>query len=450
MSDRGRTIWNLIVGISLISIVAAGLKLFPMNKKYDRIKDRSRNLQFGTDEELENVIAFLEKRLEERNNYQFIINKEPMVLTNVLSLDGSGRRSRRNKSAIRVALIYQRENNFQAQIDYRGKIFGISAGDFIENIGDVVLIDKNQVIIKNENRLMSYPAPGIKDGLPKELSNFSLKGETSILSKQSKKQSEPISALNKNDVVPMVLKSGISNNVSKIQKPGKNHLNNRPQGNKPVTELVIGNARQKPKKTVPPESLVEGMFNIAIAKKNEQSPNKNRPLFDSDNKSAPTTIVKKVKKPAVDYGISALSPMPSKQLKSSSDTRKIKKRSKQLNNNVRNNNSPKVKVVKSNTDRSSLQAKGTPAPTKIRAKEYPTWKHELQALLGIPKPIVNGNPGLMSFNELKVVMKTEKNIDSSIFQQTYKDVGYDNFQKYLDENGTNIITMLRSRKNSSL
>jgi len=221
MSDRGRTIWNLIVGISLISIVAAGLKLFPMNKKYDRIKDRSRNLQFGTDEELENVIAFLEKRLEERNNYQFIINKEPMVLTNVLSLDGSGRRSRRNKSAIRVALIYQRENNFQAQIDYRGKIFGISAGDFIENIGDVVLIDKNQVIIKNENRLMSYPAPGIKDGLPKELSNFSLKGETSILSKQSKKQPEPISALNKNDVVPMVLKSGISNNVRRHKNQGK-------------------------------------------------------------------------------------------------------------------------------------------------------------------------------------------------------------------------------------
>ena len=69
-------------------------------------------MQFGTDEELENVIAFLEKRLEERNNYQFMIQQEPMMLTNVLSLDGSGRRSRRNKSALRVALIYQRENNF--------------------------------------------------------------------------------------------------------------------------------------------------------------------------------------------------------------------------------------------------------------------------------------------------------------------------------------------------
>ena len=455
MSDRGKTIWNLIVGISLISIVAAGLKLFPMNKKYDRIKDRSRNLQFGTDEELENVIAFLEKRLEERNNYQFIINKEPMVLTNVLSLDGSGRRSRRNKSVIRVALIYQRENNFQAQIDYRGKNFGVSAGELIENIGEVVLIDKNQVIIKNENRLMSYPAPGMKDGFPKELSNFSLKGDISISSKQSNKQPELISALNKDDVALMVRKSGISKNVKKTQKPGKNRLNNRPQDNQSATRLLInddGNARQNTQNdiNVPEESLVEGMFNIAIAKKNEQSANKNRPLFDTDNNSTPTTIVRTVKKPAFEYGISALSPMPLKQLKTSSDARKIKKRSKQLNNNVRNNNFSRTKVVKTNTDRSSLQAKRTPAPTTIRAKDYPTWKHELQALLGIPKPIVNGNPGLMSFNELKVVMKTEKNIDSSIFQQTYKDVGYDNFQKYLDENGANIISMLRTRRNSSL
>ena len=56
----------------------------------------------------------------------------------------------------------------------------------------------------------------------------------------------------------------------------------------------------------------------------------------------------------------------------------------------------------------------------------------------------------MSFNELKVLMQSEKNIDNSIFQQTYKDVGYDSFQKYLDENSTNIISMLRNRKNSSL
>ncbi len=209
MSDRTKTIWNLIVGFFVVSIIAAGFKLFPMNKKYDRIKDRSRNLQFGTDEELENVIAFLEKRLEERNNYQFMIQKEPMILTNVLSLDGSGRRSRRNKSALRVALIYQRENNFQAQIDYRGKIFGITAGESFENIGEIVLIDQSQVIIKNENRLMSYPAPGKGNGLPKELTDFSFKENHNVANQRSEKQPESIS-IQKKDVAASERKPGIS------------------------------------------------------------------------------------------------------------------------------------------------------------------------------------------------------------------------------------------------
>ena len=64
MSDRTKTIWNLILGISLFSIIALGFKLFPLNKKYKKIYDRSKNIQFGTDQELENVISFLEKRLD--------------------------------------------------------------------------------------------------------------------------------------------------------------------------------------------------------------------------------------------------------------------------------------------------------------------------------------------------------------------------------------------------
>ena len=159
-------------------MIALGFKLFPLNKKYKKIYDRSKNIQFGTDQELENVISFLEKRLEVRNSYRFNIQKEPMLLTNVLSIDGSGRRSRRNKSAIRVALVYQRQNNFQAQIDYRGQVFGITAGDDIENVGNVLMIDQNQVVIKHQNRITSYPAPGVGDGLPKELNNFPIKKNT--------------------------------------------------------------------------------------------------------------------------------------------------------------------------------------------------------------------------------------------------------------------------------
>ena len=109
MSERSVTIWNLLVGLTIVSLIATGFKLFPMNKKYNRIKARSSNVQFGTDKELENIIGFLESRLEERSKFQFQIENSPMMLTNVLSLaDGSGKRARRNRNALRVALVYQR------------------------------------------------------------------------------------------------------------------------------------------------------------------------------------------------------------------------------------------------------------------------------------------------------------------------------------------------------
>ena len=56
MSERSVTIWNLVVGFSIVSIIAMSFKLFPMNKKFNRFKDRSADLQFGTDKELENII----------------------------------------------------------------------------------------------------------------------------------------------------------------------------------------------------------------------------------------------------------------------------------------------------------------------------------------------------------------------------------------------------------
>ena len=110
MSDRSNTIWNLLVGFTILSLLAISFKLFPMNKKYSRLKARSSNVQFGTDKELENIITFLEDRLENRSEFNFSIENTPMMLTNVLTLaDGSGRRNKRSRNAIRVAFVYQRE-----------------------------------------------------------------------------------------------------------------------------------------------------------------------------------------------------------------------------------------------------------------------------------------------------------------------------------------------------
>lgn len=161
MSDRSLTIWNLLIGITILSILAMSFKIFPMNKKYNKLKKRSSNIQFGTDKELENIISYLESRLEDRSKFQFSVDNTPMLLTNVLGLaDGSGRKVKRNRNALRVAFVYQRQNSFQAQIDYRGKAFTVTTGDDIPNIGTIISIDGTQVQIKTSSGTKSYPAPG--------------------------------------------------------------------------------------------------------------------------------------------------------------------------------------------------------------------------------------------------------------------------------------------------
>jgi hypothetical protein len=163
MSDRSLTIWNLLIGMTILSILAMSFKIFPMNKKYNKLKKRSSNIQFGTDKELENIISYLESRLEDRSKFQFSVDNTPMLLTNVLGLaDGSGRKVKRNRNALRVAFVYQRQNSFQAQIDYRGKAFTVAIGDEIPNIGTIISIDGTQVKIETSSGIKSYPAPGFE------------------------------------------------------------------------------------------------------------------------------------------------------------------------------------------------------------------------------------------------------------------------------------------------
>ena len=160
MSERSLTIWKLLITFTMLSLIAGGFSLYPKNKKYQKIIAKS-SRTFGTDKELENVIEYLEQRLEERGYYQFRLEKQPMRLTNVLTLaDGSGPRSRRSRSALRVSMIYQSQKRFQAQLNYRGKIYTVSSGELIPSLGEVVHIDQKQVVMKRDNKILSYPAPG--------------------------------------------------------------------------------------------------------------------------------------------------------------------------------------------------------------------------------------------------------------------------------------------------
>ena len=74
----------------------------------------------------------------------------------------------------------------------------------------------------------------------------------------------------------------------------------------------------------------------------------------------------------------------------------------------------------------------------------------MQTLLGLPKPAVNGIPSLMSFNELKALLQTQSGINDSIFMKSYKEVGFDDFQKFLDQNSEQIINFIRNSNSRTL
>lgn len=164
MDSRNRTIWIILVILSALSFIFAGISLYPKNAKYHSAKKRADQIQFGTDKELESVIEFLEKRLKERNAFQFALEKEPLRLTNVLYLtDASGKILRyRNKNKLRVTHIINGATTHYAGIQYQGENYTVVVGDSVAG-GEVVWIDPDEVVIIKGESEFHYSVSSLAD-----------------------------------------------------------------------------------------------------------------------------------------------------------------------------------------------------------------------------------------------------------------------------------------------
>ena len=164
MNNRNKTIWVILVILSVISIGTSSIKLYPLNEKWEAAKKRADNLQFGADDQLEGVIDFLEKRLKERNAFDFTLEKEPLRLTNVLYLtDTQGRMLRyRNKNKLRVTHIIDGTSTQYAGIQYRGVNYTVVIGDSVAG-GEIVWIDADEVVIVKGEAEYHYPVAGLAE-----------------------------------------------------------------------------------------------------------------------------------------------------------------------------------------------------------------------------------------------------------------------------------------------
>ncbi len=164
MNKRNQTIWTLLIVLSILFLVLNGFRLYPIQKKYHQIKARSQQTHFGTDKELENIIEYLEKRLEQRSRYVFKLDKEPLRLQNVLYVyDAQGRRVRyRDSRKLRVTAVFIGGSRPQALIRYRDLNYTVSIGDSLAG-GEIVWIDEEEVVFSKENKEIHYPVTAPED-----------------------------------------------------------------------------------------------------------------------------------------------------------------------------------------------------------------------------------------------------------------------------------------------
>lgn len=153
MNKRQKTIWVIILLLTFLSVVLAGVKLYPVADKWHEAVERAENLRIGTDEELENIINFLENRLKKRLQYEFTMEKDPMLLTNVIYLtDAGGRRmSNRRTAQVEVKHIITNGKNRYAGIQYRGQNLTLVEGDSVDG-GEIVSIMRDGVILLKNNQ----------------------------------------------------------------------------------------------------------------------------------------------------------------------------------------------------------------------------------------------------------------------------------------------------------
>ena len=152
MNKRQKTIWVIILLLTFLSVVLAGVKLYPVAGKWQKAVERAENLRIGTDEELENIINFLENRLKKRLQYEFTMEKDPMLLTSVIYLtDAGGRRiSNRRTAQMEVKHIITNGKN-RYGIQYRGQNLTLVEGDSIAG-GEITSIKSDGIILLKDNQ----------------------------------------------------------------------------------------------------------------------------------------------------------------------------------------------------------------------------------------------------------------------------------------------------------
>ena len=142
MNLREKFIWNILVGFAFLSVAWFGWGLYNNNSTTNKLYNKFKNEQVGTDQTLQDKVNSLESVYKYRNQNNFKVSNNPFEVTRVLSgSSGAG-----NKGQIYTTGIFKLDNGqYKAAVNYKGKTYTVIEGDLLEG-GKIIEVNKDAVI----------------------------------------------------------------------------------------------------------------------------------------------------------------------------------------------------------------------------------------------------------------------------------------------------------------
>ena len=155
MNLRNKFIWNMVIGLSFLSILWYGWLLYNINFDTNRLYTSFLNEQVGTDKRLQNKVNELENIYSFRDKVNFKPNLNPFDLSRAISEGiGSGK-----KGQMWITGTISTGKGIVAFIKYRGDDFNVVKGDSIA--GGLIKDITNKEVVFEKNNTLKYFYEGI-------------------------------------------------------------------------------------------------------------------------------------------------------------------------------------------------------------------------------------------------------------------------------------------------
>ena len=152
MDNKAKAIWYFSIFISVIVIITISIQNYNASTKLNKLIAEFNSEQIGVDEKLENKVEKIEKSVESRQEYEFLVKEDPTDLSLVIVFDGYDSRYSASSNYILVTAIIgsKQKNKYRAIVRQREKLFTVQVGDSVGG-GLITNITDKEVSFSKDN-----------------------------------------------------------------------------------------------------------------------------------------------------------------------------------------------------------------------------------------------------------------------------------------------------------